>query len=57
MSAYNEHDVIVCSVVVSGLLISGDDRGNIWLYNVEDFVKSPHVCDEPLKPSRVSDGW
>ena len=40
-----------------GLLISGDDRGNIWLYNVEDFVKSPHVCDEPLKPSRVSDGW
>ena len=37
----------------AGLLISGDDRGNIWMYNVEDFVKMPQVCDEALKPSRV----
>ena len=35
------------------MLVSGDDRGNIWIYLVDEIIKNPTKYDS-LKPSRVS---
>ena len=35
------------------MLVSGDDRGNIWLYILDEIAKNPSKHDSSLKPSRV----
>ena len=39
--------------VVVGMLVSGDDRGNIWLYILDEIARNPTKLDSSLKPSRV----
>lgn len=55
--------VTLCSVAVinynipfphEGLLGCGDDKGNLWLYNVGYLLKKSSQADELLRPSRVS---
>ncbi len=38
------------------MLVSGDDEGMLWLYDVSSFLKNkPVKTDDMLEPSRVSD--